>query len=62
LTKSLSAQIRYTKIDYGYMGSSGFFGNFSGGANKINDIKSGSNAFRALGGTVDEGGHTTPVW
>jgi len=56
LTKSLSAQIRYTKIDYDYTGSSGFFGNFSGRANKINDMKSGANAFRALGGTVDEDG------
>ena len=56
LTESLSAQIRYTKIDYDYTGSNGFFGNFSGGANKIDDMKSGANAFRALGGTVDAGG------
>jgi len=56
LTESLSAQIRYTKIDYDYTGSNGFFGNFSGGANKIDDMKSGANAFRALGGKVDAGG------
>ena len=56
LTEALSAQIRYTKIDYDYTGSNGFFGNFSGGANKIDDMKSGANAFSALGGTVDAGG------
>jgi len=56
LTESLSAQIRYTKIDYDYTGSNGFFGNFSGGANKIDDMKAGANAFRALGGTVEAGG------
>jgi hypothetical protein len=30
LTKALSASIRYTKIDYDYTGSNGFFGNASG--------------------------------
>ena len=56
LTEALSAQIRYTKIDYDYTGSNGFFGNFSGGANKIEDMKNGANVFTAMGGTVDAGG------
>jgi hypothetical protein len=30
LTKSLSFSVRYTKIDYDYTGSNGFFGNYSG--------------------------------
>jgi len=42
LTDALSAQLRYTKIDYDYTGSNGFFGNYSGGANKISDLKAGS--------------------
>jgi hypothetical protein len=42
LTKSLDAQIRYTKINYDYSGSNGFFGD---GGNPINisDIKAGAN-------------------
>ena len=56
LTDALSAQVRYTKIDYDYTGSNGFFGNFSGGANKISDMKAGAAAFTAMGGTVDAGG------
>jgi len=56
LTEALSAQVRYTKIDYDYTGSNGFFGNYSGGANKIEDMKNGANAFTAMGGTVDAGG------
>ena len=39
LTDALSAQARYTKIDYDYTGSNGFFGNSSGNAMKISDIK-----------------------
>jgi len=56
LTDALSAQVRYTKIDYDYTGSNGFFGNFSGGSNKISDIKAGAEGFAALGGTVDASG------
>ncbi|WP_309498248.1 DUF3373 family protein, partial [Sulfurovum sp.] len=52
LTDALSAQIRYTKIDYDYTGSNGFFGNYSGASNKIDDIKAGANGFAALGGTT----------
>ena len=56
LTDALSAQIRYTKIDYDYTGSNGFFGNYSGASNKISDIKAGAEGFAALGGTVDASG------
>ena len=56
LTDSLSAQLRYTKIDYDYTGSNGFFGNFSGAANKISDMKAAAKAFRMMGGNVDAGG------
>ncbi len=38
LTKALSAQIRYTKIDYDYTGSNGFFGD-GGTPIKISDAK-----------------------
>jgi len=41
LAKGLSAQIRWTKIDYDYTGSQGFFG--AGGAPiKISDLKAGA--------------------
>jgi len=56
LTNALSAQIRYTKIDYDYTGSNGFFGNYSGASNKIDDIKAGAAAFKAMGGTVNANG------
>ena len=56
LTDALSAQVRYTKIDYDYTGSNGFFGNFSGASNKISDIKDGAAAFSQLGGSVDASG------
>jgi len=56
LTDSLSAQIRYTDIQYDYTGSNGFFGNFSGASNKISDIKDGAAAFAQLGGTLDANG------
>jgi len=56
ITEALSAQLRYTKIDYDYTGSNGFFGNYSGASNKIDDIKAGANGFAALGGTVDQNG------
>jgi len=39
LTDALSAQARYTRIDYDYTGSNGFFGNSSGNAMKIADVK-----------------------
>ncbi|HHD79474.1 MAG TPA: DUF3373 family protein [Epsilonproteobacteria bacterium] len=47
LTEALSAQIRYTKIDYDYTGSNGFFG--SGGTPlKISDVKAASASFDQL--------------
>ncbi len=44
LTDALSAQARYTKIDYDYTGSNGFFGNSSGNAMKIADVKAAAAA------------------
>jgi hypothetical protein len=44
LTDALSAQARYTNIDYDYTGSNGFFGNYSGYTAKIDDIKAGAAA------------------
>ena len=48
LTEALSAQLRYTKIDYEYAGSQGFFGSTTGNAAKISDIKSGAAGFASL--------------
>ena len=56
ITDALSAQVRYTNIDYEYSGSQGFFGNLSGASNKISDIKAGAAAFSQLGGSVDATG------
>ncbi|MCF6244336.1 MAG: DUF3373 domain-containing protein [Sulfurovum sp.] len=57
ITDALSAQVRYTKIDYEYTGSNGFFGNYSGGSNKISDMKDGAAGWdqmsTALGRTLD---------
>ena len=56
LTDALSAQLRYTKIDYDYTGSNGFFGNYSGNAMKIDDIKAGAEGYNQLvgmAGTTD---------
>ena len=44
LSDALSAQARYTKIDYDYTGSNGFFGNTSGNAMKIADVKAAAAA------------------
>ncbi len=41
LTDALSAQLRYTKIDYDYTGSNGFFGR-GGTPMKISDVKMGA--------------------
>jgi hypothetical protein len=53
LTKALSLQARYVNIDYDYMGSQGFFGNTSGAAMKIDDVKDGAGMWSQLGGTAD---------
>jgi len=44
LTDALSAQARYTLINYDYTGSNGFFGGSTGGATKISDVKAGAAA------------------
>ena len=60
LTESLSAQVRYTKIDYDYTGSNGFFA--SGGTPfKISDVKNGAKQWAALGGTADPASGATVV-
>jgi hypothetical protein len=46
--EALSAQVRYTKIDYDYTGSNGFFGSVSGNSMKISDVKDAAGAFGAL--------------
>ncbi len=56
LTDALSAQVRYTDITYDYAGSQGFFGNLSGDATKISDIKAGAATFAALGGETGPDG------
>jgi len=61
LTDALSAQIRYTKIDYDYTGSNGFFGNTSGAAMKIDDVKAGAQMWSQLGGTSDPASGATVV-
>jgi len=56
LTEALSAQFRYTQIDYDYTGSQGFFGNTTGGSTKISDIKAG-----AAGGDMQAAGQLTQI-
>ncbi len=58
LTDALSAQARYTNIDYEYMGSQGFFGNTSGNAMAIDDVKDGA---AALDGLVQMTGSQDPT-
>jgi len=50
ITDALSAQVRYTDISYDYTGSNGFFGNYSGGANSIDDMKAGAAGWDQMGG------------
>ena len=61
LTDAISAQIRYTKINYDYTGSNGFFGNTSGAAMKIDDVKQGAAQWTQLGGTSDPASAATVV-
>lgn len=56
INEALSMQLRYVSMDYEYTGSNGFFGNYSGGTNKISDMKNAAAAFTQLGGSVDETG------
>ncbi len=53
ITKALSLQARYVNIDYDYTGSQGFFGNTTGAAMKIDDVKEGAAMWSQLGGTAD---------
>ncbi|MCB4742708.1 MAG: DUF3373 domain-containing protein [Sulfurovum sp.] len=46
ITDALSAQMRYTKIDYDYTGSNGFFGSNTGNAMKISDLKAYAARFK----------------
>jgi hypothetical protein len=48
LTDALSAQLRYTKIDYDYTGSNGFFGNIYGAPMKISGIKNTAHASQTV--------------
>jgi hypothetical protein len=50
INEALSMQLRYVDIDYEYTGSNGFFGNYSGATNKIDDLKAAAAGFTALGG------------
>ena len=61
ITEALSAQVRYTGINYDYTGSQGFFGNTSGAAMKIDDVKEGAASWVALGGTRDPASGQTVV-
>ncbi len=42
ITEALSAQARFTQMDYDYSGSNGFFGSTTGAPMKIDDIKMGA--------------------
>ncbi len=44
ITEALSAQARFTQMDYEYTGSNGFFGSTTGGSQKIDDIKAAAAA------------------
>ncbi|WP_294956383.1 DUF3373 family protein [Sulfurovum sp.] len=61
INDALSLQARYTDISYDYTGSNGFFGNYSGTATKIDDIKQGAAAWTQLGGTQDPNSAQTVV-
>lgn len=61
ITEALSGQVRYTSINYDYTGSQGFFGNTSGAAMKISDVKKGAASWVSLGGTQDPASGQTVV-
>jgi len=60
LTDALSAQVRYTKLDYDYTGSNGFFGNYTGGSNKISDMKAGAAGWDQITGMTGNPDPTDP--
>jgi len=51
LTEALSAQLRYTSINYDYTGSNGFFGSTTGASYSIDDVK----AWAAAGDPTAQG-------
>ena len=53
INDALSMQLRYTDISYDYAGSNGFFGNYSGTAAKISDLKAGADAWSQMSGGGD---------
>ncbi len=61
INDALSLQARYVSIDYEYTGSNGFFGNSSGAAMKIDDVKAGAAMWQDLGGTQDPASGQTVV-
>jgi hypothetical protein len=61
INEALSFQARYVNIDYEYTGSNGFFGNTSGAAMKIDDVKEGAAMWSQLGGTQDPASAMTVV-
>jgi len=61
INEALSLQARYVAIDYEYTGSNGFFGNTSGAAMKIDDVKAGAAMWQDLGGTNDPASGQTVV-
>jgi hypothetical protein len=61
INEALSVQARYVDISYDYTGSNGFFGNTSGSAMKIDDVKEGAAAWTQLGGTQDPASANTVV-
>ncbi len=50
INEALSLQARYVNIDYDYAGSNGFFGNYSGTATSIDDLKAGAAAWDQFSG------------
>jgi len=53
LTDALSLQARYVGIDYDYAGSQGFFGNYSGTATSIDDLKAGAAGWDQMSGDAN---------
>jgi len=61
LTDALSLQARYVGIDYDYAGSQGFFGNYSGTATSIDDLKTGANMWNQLSAAAGTDGNPTSL-
>jgi len=61
INDALSVQARYVSIDYEYMGSQGFFGNTSGNAMAIDDVKAGAQGFKDVNDAVAAGMAPDPI-